>query len=115
MINALHPMEVKEGEDSKIHNQEALQLTKWLEEGVFDALEKRYLRGLIFAIYDNPDDKPNSRLLETYSCRNNILCKIDAFTYPDNQHVQFNITQNEDHTLFSTEGVKNQAVCFHYV
>ena len=33
-----------------------------------DALEKRYLRGLVFAIYDNPQHKDQSKLLETYSC-----------------------------------------------
>ena len=33
-----------------------------------DALEKRYLRGLVFAIYDHPENKSQSRLIETYSC-----------------------------------------------
>ena len=32
MINALHPMDT---EEKHIHNQEAWQLTRWLEEGVF--------------------------------------------------------------------------------
>lgn len=32
MINALHPMD---REEKHIHNQEAWQLTRWLEEGVF--------------------------------------------------------------------------------
>lgn len=83
MINALHPMDNKEGEEPHIHNSEAWQLTRWLEEGVFgisnsfhllpDALEKRYLRGLVFAIYDNPANKSESRLIETYSC---TLCSL---------------------------------------
>ena len=39
----------------------------------FDALEKRYLRGLVFAIYDNPKHKDQSKLLETYSCTSSSL------------------------------------------
>ena len=35
MINALHPMDTKEGSEPHIHNSEAWQLTRWLEEGVF--------------------------------------------------------------------------------
>ena len=35
MINALHPMDTKEGGEPHIHNSEAWQLTRWLEEGVF--------------------------------------------------------------------------------
>ena len=35
---------------------------------LLEALEKRYLRGLVFAIYDNPTHKEQSKLLETYSC-----------------------------------------------
>ena len=68
MINALHPAEIKEGDKPQVKSQEAWQLTRWLEEGVFDALEKQYLRGFVFAIYDHPENKASSRLLETYSC-----------------------------------------------
>ncbi|CBK23857.2 uncharacterized protein [Blastocystis hominis] len=101
MINALHPMDTKEGSEPHIHNSEAWQLTRWLEEGVFDALEKRYLRGLVFAIYDNPENKSQSRLIETYSY---------AFTYPDTQHIQLEVKQNNERSVVSTDGVKNQAV-----
>ena len=72
MINALHPVE----ESNTLHNQEAWRLTRWLEEGVFDALEKRYLRGLVFVIYDHPEDKANSKLLETYSCTTSRIAVI---------------------------------------
>ena len=41
MINALHPIESKEGEEPRIHNQEAWQLTRWLEEGVFGKLYRK--------------------------------------------------------------------------
>jgi hypothetical protein len=33
-----------------IRNEEAHLLTNWLEQGVFDALSKRYLRAVVFAI-----------------------------------------------------------------
>jgi singapore isolate B (sub-type 7) whole genome shotgun sequence assembly, scaffold_4 len=39
MINALHPIDKKEGEEEPhIRNQEAWQLTRWLEEGVFGSI-----------------------------------------------------------------------------
>ncbi|KNB45828.1 hypothetical protein JH06_5287 [Blastocystis sp. subtype 4] len=108
MINALHPIDKKEGEEEPhIRNQEAWQLTRWLEEGylspsfILDALEKRYLRGLVFAIYDNPEHKEQSKLLETYSY---------AFTYPDSTNITLEMTRNNSETnLLSTDGVKNQA------
>lgn len=94
LINALHPLESKEGEESTIRNQEAWQLTKWLEEGVFDALEKRYLRGLVFAIYDHPEDKPHSRLLETYSCTLFSMVLFRCFQLPrQSAHSPGNQTQ----------------------
>ena len=88
MINALHPIDKKEGEEEPhIRNQEA-----W----------KRYLRGLVFAIYDNPEHKEQSKLLETYSY---------AFTYPDSTNITLEMTRNNSETnLLSTDGVKNQAV-----
>ena len=39
-----------------VHNEEGALVTSWLEEGVFDALTKRYLKTLTFAIL-NADDK----------------------------------------------------------
>ena len=69
---------------------------------ILDALEKRYLRGLVFAIYDNPERKEQSKLLETYSY---------AFTYPDSTNITLEMTRNNSETnLVSTDGVKNQAV-----
>lgn len=78
-----------------------------------DALEKRYLRGLVFAIYDHPEDKSQSRLIETYSCTPSLLSPkslLDAFTYPDTQHIQLEVKQNNERSVVSTDGVKNQAV-----
>ena len=47
-----------------------------------DALEKRYLRGLVFAIYDNPQHKDQSKLLETYSCTLSSLLSPRRFHLP---------------------------------
>lgn len=29
------------------------QVTRWVEEGVFDAIERKFLRSVVFAIYDS--------------------------------------------------------------
>lgn len=48
-------------------NGEAATLCKWLEEGVFEALSRKYLRALIFGIYLDPE-KENT-LIECYNFR----------------------------------------------
>ncbi|KDQ19765.1 hypothetical protein BOTBODRAFT_376535 [Botryobasidium botryosum FD-172 SS1] len=65
------------GASSRSHNQmkvkvvkkgfstEADQLLNYLEGGIFDALEKQYLRSFVFAIYLDPDD-PNN-IIEAYT------------------------------------------------
>jgi len=45
-----------------ILNDDAFLLTQWLEKGVFDALQKRYLKSMTFAILDEKD-----KLSETYT------------------------------------------------
>jgi len=45
---------------------EAKLLLNWLEKGVFDALEKRYLSDVVFAIYTRCDPEPENILLECY-------------------------------------------------
>ncbi|KAI9329908.1 DNA-binding protein [Zopfochytrium polystomum] len=54
-------------------SSEANQLLDWLERGCWDALERRYLKTLIFGIYLDPT-KPDE-LVESYSF---------GFSYPDN-------------------------------
>ena len=59
MINALHPMDTKEGSEPHIHNSEAWQLTRWLEEGVFGELPLVYptfqmlSKSVIFAVWSS--------------------------------------------------------------
>lgn len=45
-----------------ILNDDAFLLTQWLEKGVFDALQKKYLKSMTFAILDE-----NNNLSETYT------------------------------------------------
>ena len=46
-------------------NREASVLSEWLENGVFDALRKRYLRSVVFGVYLDPDQE--STLIESYT------------------------------------------------
>jgi hypothetical protein len=52
-------------------NPDIEALTNWLEQGVFDAIERHYLRALVFSIFGEYND-PNS-LLESYTFK---------FSYP---------------------------------
>ncbi|TPX38918.1 hypothetical protein SeMB42_g06550 [Synchytrium endobioticum] len=72
------------------HSKEADDLIDWLECGVFDALEKKYLRTLIFGIYTTPDEP--EKLMESYTFN---------FSYP---------TDGQFHVSFVTDG--KQAVHF---
>lgn len=42
------------------------QLLKWLDKGVFDALQKKYLKTMAFCIFEGSGDRDSSRLLERY-------------------------------------------------
>ncbi|KAK8792003.1 hypothetical protein WA158_005380 [Blastocystis sp. Blastoise] len=112
MINALHPLDKKESGESEVHSNEAWNLTRWLEEGVFEALEKKYLRGMIFAIYDLPIEDENTSLLEAYYYK---------ITYPSDGNVSleytsshsgntYNPRENDDNNIYTTDSIRNQAV-----
>jgi len=68
----VHQLECAEKDkDGKIivKYRDAFLLTQWLECGVFDALEKSYLKSLTFAVYSTPNlstDDSNDTLIETY-------------------------------------------------
>ncbi|CCI44159.1 unnamed protein product [Albugo candida] len=47
--------------------KDALMLTQWLEEGVFEALEKKYLESLIFCIHSLKEENEPGQLLESYT------------------------------------------------
>ena len=47
-------------------NVDAFLLSQWLEKGVFDALEKSYLKSLTFAVYAKETENEEKKLLETY-------------------------------------------------
>ena len=125
MINALHPMDTKEGSEPHIHNSEAWQLTRWLEEGVFGELPLVYptfqmlSKSVIFAVWSsrsttipriNPNPASSKRIPVLLPSLPVSL--LDAFTYPDTQHIQLEVKQNNERSVVSTDGVKNQAVLF---
>ncbi|GIQ86828.1 hypothetical protein KIPB_008755, partial [Kipferlia bialata] len=46
-------------------NEQAAAVIAWMEDGMFDALQRGYLRGVVFGIFLDPDDE--SKLIESYS------------------------------------------------
>ena len=47
----------------QVLNEDAFQLTRWLEKGVFEALKQKYMKTLSFQILQG--DESNPKLLET--------------------------------------------------
>lgn len=64
-IYTLEPA-VMDGEDVVVRNQDAFNVTQWLEQGVFKALEDQYLDQLTFAIFTSHPITGDDMLLETY-------------------------------------------------
>jgi hypothetical protein len=80
-----------------IKNNDAFLLSQWLEKGVFDALEKAYLKSLTFAVYSKEKDQDDGILLETYQF---------LVEYGDEKQIKLNgVTMNR-------ENMKKQAVTF---
>jgi meiosis-specific protein len=80
-----------------IKNNDAFLLSQWLEKGVFDALEKAYLKSLTFAVYAKEKEKDDGILLETYQF---------LVEYGDEKQIKLNgVTMNR-------ENMKKQAVTF---
>ena len=55
-----------DGEHILVKNQDAFDVTQWLEKGVFKALEDQYLDQLTFAIFTAHPVTGEDLLLETY-------------------------------------------------
>ena len=51
--------ELKTKDDKNDHNK----LVKWITQGVFDALQKEYLRQLVFCVYSAPPDDDDVEVL----------------------------------------------------
>jgi hypothetical protein len=64
-IYTLEPA-VVDGKDVIVRNQDAFNVTQWLEKGVFKALEDQYLDQLTFAIFTTHPVSGEDLLLETY-------------------------------------------------
>lgn len=86
------------------NNKEIEALNKWIEEGVFDALEKHYLRALVFSVFKEFNDP--SSLLESYTFK---------FTYPSDGNVSLDFLAHNENgekrlTFMSKEQIQ-QAWC----
>ncbi|KAI9203330.1 HORMA domain-containing protein [Polychytrium aggregatum] len=68
---------------------EADELIDWIEHGVYDALEKRYLKTMVFFIFYDPSDPCN--IIESYTF---------SFSYPSERqmHVSFHM---DDHQVYA--------------
>jgi hypothetical protein len=66
-------------------NQEIKTLNTWMEQGVFDAIEKHYLKALIFCIF--AEFNKTNTLLESYTFK---------FTYPSDDKVSLDFTVSKD-------------------
>ena len=67
------------------NNPEIAAMTEWLEKGVFDAIEKHYLRALVFCVFSEFNN-PQS-LLESYTFK---------FTYPSDGNVGLGLSATVD-------------------
>ncbi len=65
IVHQLESARVDENGQLEILHKDAFLLTQWLEKGVFEALEKKYLKSVTFAIIKGNDIAET--LLETYS------------------------------------------------
>ena len=85
------------------HNQivvrykDAFLLSQWLERGVFEALEKKFLKSLTFAIYTKHPRTKKDFLLETYQF---------VVDYPEGKNPTLNGIS------MTRENLKKQAVTF---
>ena len=68
-IKALVPAvnRIVDGEETcEVGNEKAWKLTRWLEEGVFEALEKQYLKKMTFGVFTDDGDASTRTLVESY-------------------------------------------------
>ncbi|KAJ3327678.1 hypothetical protein HDU76_011345, partial [Blyttiomyces sp. JEL0837] len=88
-------------EDSKVHglllkkiergvSDEANELMDWMEKGCYDALEKRYLKTMIFGVYMDPEHPED--LIESYTF---------GFSYPGKNQwcISINDSQKETYKM----------------
>eukprot|EP00808_Paulinella_micropora_P031413 g29600.t1 len=61
-------------------NKEATLLVAWLEKGVFDALKRKFLDKIVFAVYGATTEQQPEELLEAYQFGFNYLNGEEGFT-----------------------------------
>ncbi len=68
-VHALTPAKEVEGSEDLVYiDDDAWALTRWLEEGVFVALEKQYLKKMAFCIYTDPGEAKEKPKTLVESC-----------------------------------------------
>ena len=95
----VHQIECAEkSEDGEVHikHEDAFLLTQWLERGVFEAISKKYLKSMTFAVYTKDCNKLDV-LLETYSF---------TFSFPEGSPAEINGRSMD------RDSMKKQAVSF---
>ena len=65
-IYTLEPASESSNGELLVKNQDAFNVTQWLERGVFKALEDQYLEQLTFAIFSSHPVTGADQLIETY-------------------------------------------------
>ena len=65
-IYTLEPASESGNKEILVKNQDAFNVTQWLERGVFRALEDQYLEQLTFAIFSSHPVTGADQLIETY-------------------------------------------------
>jgi len=65
-VHQLESAEKTDKGDIVVLHPEAFLLTQWLEKGVFDSLELKYLKSMTFAVFCKSPTTGEDMLLETY-------------------------------------------------
>ena len=99
-IHQLESANIDDNGDIIVKNIEAFRLTQWLERGVFDAIEKEYLKSLTFAIQTKHPITSEMLTVETYEF-------TIAYESTDGSTATINGVQ-----LLSNDGLKAQAKRF---
>jgi hypothetical protein len=87
----------------------------WLEQGVFDAVEKKFLRMLVFGMYLDPTKE--STLIECYSFRlsydgndYNLDISRQVFVISFDSKISKGLKENTRRSFFTKDGIKQATI-----
>lgn len=95
-----------DGRDSQkdTRKREAKRLMGWLENGIFDAMSKGYLKTLVFSVYQGSTDDDASNLAECYMYKVRRMSLLLAFSI--SPFVCTPIRMSENRRNFGTAGYR---------